>query len=244
MEREYELFPRMDERGTLIVTRMIPTETDAADYPWLGWFVGEFPPGEKGLGHGHEKERDHVVGLTEKVEDQLEKQRMITVLRLMGQGRRRVAIAARQKGPDEVKVSSGFLKSTAFALSWTHEPGWASLEEFRPTPVERHSIRNRALYSQLATHGDDHSAERPVDFTFFFKTDEARAIVKEFFISQGETAFEEWRVEEGDWRGLQVTIEMAIDDEQQMAEACAGFEELADKAGGEFDGWACPVKEG
>jgi hypothetical protein len=223
---------------------MVPLETDASDYPWLGWFVGEYPPGEKGLGHGHEKEREHVVSLTGKVEDQLEKQGMITVLRLMGQGKRRVAIASRQKGPDEVRVSSGFLKSAAFTLSWTHEPGWASLEEYLPNPLEKHWDRNRVLYSQLATHGDDHSAERPVDFSFFFKTDEARDIVKEFFIAQGDTAFEEWRVEEGDWRGLQVTIEMAIDDDEEMAEICAGFEELADRAGGEFDGWASPVKKG
>lgn len=155
-----------------------------------------------------------------------------------------VLFRSERPAPAEAEIKTGLLKKEKVSISTREDRDWDwHNSEVRPTLKEVHLSRNMMLHHTLAEQGDNAQAVRPVDFTFCFSDAGRRQAGYAELQSLGYELNSEGMTEsDGDY-WMSVVADSNVEPDQ-MAERCVTLTEVAERHGGEFDGWACPVVKG
>jgi hypothetical protein len=237
MERQFTVFHR-DEGGLRTIQGAQVADAEIEANPWLGMALLSYRAQDNGLPQQGELQR---VG---DIEDQLvaSLRDAIHAGHVAGSGEMGVVFYAPSKGPDVVSVRTGFLKKTEVPMRWRQDPDWSLYnDELRPTRLEKLEWQYQRLWEALAANGDNHDIPRQVDFTANFRTIEHRTAFAGDIVAHGFEAKNEFEDDDGRfWCELVKTT--AVSPSAILPE-CVVFDEVVERHGGVFDGWACHVQK-
>jgi hypothetical protein len=141
-------------------------------------------------------------------------------------------------------LKTGFFKKETFQLAPPHEDAWAWYDlNAHPRETDTEYYKQMQIYFQLAAHGDNHAAERPVDFATVFPSVEQRSAFLAEIASLGFTPGQQGDLDpEADNYFCEVVKVTAIDFEV-MTPLVEELLQIVVKHGGSYDGWGCPVAQ-
>lgn len=177
-----------------------------------------------------------------KLEDKLAaafKPRCEYIGHVLGEGRSIVIFVSKETEPASRSIKTSLFKEESFQLETA---SWAWFQAgIGPSEEEIILSSSLELYQELAAHGDNHSATRPVDFTSWFRSEEMCI----HFMAEVES--KGFRLgKDGHWEPLigefycEYTLDTPIE-QSVLAPILIELHELSERFNGEFDGWACPV---
>lgn len=240
-ETPYMIAVRHENGMPLLITSAEIEPAHRPNYPYLVLAAIPYLAQDNGLPAQGELSR--VAKLEESLTNALKDCRALHLGHVTHNGIFLVAHYAMRPAPDSVTIPTGFLKKSAIDLNVRKDPDWswftASME---PTPLERVAHRNQPLYEVLTQHGNRPELPRPVDFTFFFKSPEGCQAAADKLSADGFRQSQQDIWESDGSYGIELVREMATLPEE-MDPLCVQLDKVAEELGGEFDGWACPVKK-
>lgn len=123
------------------------------------------------------------------------------------------------------------------------DAGWSTYLNFLlPDKVDRQRIENRRVCEALERHGDKLVAEREIDHWCYFQSPEAVDAYLGEVMAKGYQLRNRSIGEEGDLRyGAQVW-RVDVPSYGQIDAVTLPLFEAAERNGGDYDGWECPVE--
>jgi regulator of RNase E activity RraB len=165
--------------------------------------------------------------------------------RITGDGRREHFYYIPQRDSLEQAVAEAMspFPEYDFGTRIEHDPQWRIFQEtLVPDALETQTIHNRRLVEELESAGDDLSQPRDIDHWFYFSSPQARDAFAAQIEPEGFRP-EAFLAEEPDAElrhGLKLTRQGSPELDVIDPLAIDLFLR-AEQAGGEYDGWGCPV---
>ncbi len=153
----------------------------------------------------------------------------------------RVVLYGPANSPASLKVRAGLISKICIDFETRHDPNWELFREvLEPTESEYESSRFRPLMKKLTELGDDHTKSRTVEFAVLFASNEARkAFIDEIAAADYlPTETEAW--ESGGQFWCELGKETSIEPDVFYTKT-AYLRRIAQKHGGDLDGWQTPV---
>ena len=188
----------------------------------------------------------------EKMEDQIDDvlcaEGCVYVGRVTHNGLRRLFYYTQVARPSTLEIKSGFLKKEIVKLDVRHDPDWRVFaENLEVTQLEKAIASNEQLHQKLEEYGDIAAMVRPVDFGISFSTADQRSSFLNHVLDPGFSD-PPFRIgQSGTWEPepasfwCEITKDTSIE-RNTIAIVCIQLKDIASQYRGEFDGWACPVK--
>lgn len=187
-------------------------------------------------------ELDRVVAIEEKLMQQLQAVGHIHVGHVTAKGQMLVIFYCRAPINDPITVKTGLLSKATVTPDCRRDDHWSVFEEhLKISSMEVHLARNFALLSELKRHGDIHTTPRPVDFFAVFPSETARASFIAEISNRGYSYSADKMGTAPDGTAVIEFVKHTPVEDSVISAICAELDEFARQAGGEFDGWACPV---
>jgi uncharacterized protein (TIGR01619 family) len=213
--------------------------------PWLLWVWVYFrTPRPDGLSDGHE------APTLFQIEDALNLQlgkhcTAIPCGRITTDGRREFYFYGDNTEGFKAAVESAFFGFPAykFDMGIKEDSSWEQyLNVLFPSPRDFERIKNQRLLDVLLERGDVLMAAREVQHWMYFPSEESRALFREEAARAGfKIGSESESTVQGD-RPFGLTVFRTQSVEQRLIDATViELLELAEKFGGEYDGWETPV---
>lgn len=243
METPYHIAPREKDGLPCLVTAAFLPDALRARLPFLLRCELAYEARPNGLPAGDELNR--LCELEDKIVRHFEPAGAVHLGHITFAGRFTIGLASPVAGPPFIEVRTGLLRKERVVIETAGDPLWQWFAaNMKLTPVEIEDNNNRPLLAKLGELGDVAEAVRPVDFTFYFKTERDRAECIRQLEPKGFLPTEngQWLSQEGAF-GLELA-RMTTVEPKVIAELCAQVRQLAEFLGGEFDGWACPIQAG
>lgn len=121
------------------------------------------------------------------------------------------------------------------------DPDWSTYQRFLyPDAAEWRWIKNRHVVEQLAQHGDDNDTPRPIDHHVAFPDADAR---RAFADAAEQLGFSVDGIDEAASDGS-FRLHLVREDPATMQHIhgiTLELSDLAERHGGDYDGWGCPV---
>ena len=137
---------------------------------------------------------------------------------------------------------AGF-KSYRYETGVRDDAGWTTYLNFLlPGKLDRQRIENRRVCEALERHGDKLTAEREIDHWVYFQSQEALDACLAEVAAAGFGVRNRLVSEEGSFRfGAQVW-RVDVPSYGNIDEVTLPLFEAAERHGGDYDGWECPVE--
>jgi regulator of RNase E activity RraB len=240
VEPEYVLFTRTERGEPRVITARIPLPEEREKLPYA--MTASLPYRSQPNGLPVTGELSRVTDLEQKVGAAIAARGAIYFGHITGGGQMRVFYYGPGAIEETITVKKGLLQKDEVKLESRQDPTWAVFgANLEPSPLEHEESRNLQLMQTLKQQGDNFAIPRPVDFSAFFDSAEAR----EAFLSEVEKqgfalgAGGKWQSEDGQfWCELVKTTSV---EPNVIAQETLYLRETAQKHGGTFDGWATPV---
>jgi len=165
--------------------------------------------------------------------------------RITGDGRREHFYYAQSNEHLEqaaARAMAGF-PQYEFATKVEHDAGWRMYQEMLcPSDLERQTIHTRRLVEELELAGDDLRRPRDIDHWLYFTTHAAREALLAQVLPEGFRA-ECFLVDQPEAE-LRYGLKLTRADSAELDAIDPLATDLflrAEQAGGEYDGWGCPV---
>ncbi|MBS1711517.1 MAG: DUF695 domain-containing protein [Armatimonadetes bacterium] len=240
MRTRHVFYQRVDGDSVMLIIA-----AESADFPLKshGYIVqAVFPFKQNERGWSDPEEGDRVNELEDKVIQKLEKLGMVYAGRVKIPGVVFSSFYSPEPGPASVSVSTSLLRKIEVELTSTPDPEWGYYKKFFvPTKLESYIGQCAQLHNQLRKNGDVFSIPREVDFACIMRKWDN---VGPFLAEAATMGFvcptpPEKSGSKGEY--WCVFVRTTSIEPEVVCQLSLDLKEVAEKYGGEFDGWASPV---
>jgi len=198
-------------------------------------------------GMGSKDEASALFGVEDVISSELASVGLFNVGRLRNTGGWQLTFYGPDGHDDDVqRAFAAVVKEREFTTGSKHDPDWTYYHEFLYPDRERLQwIANRRQVQTLEEHGDLLDTDRPVDHYVYFPTTEAR---EQFIASLPVNGFPtskrtDHSGDQSEAYGVEITrvdpVELG-----HIHDVVMDLAILAEKFGGDYDGWGAPIVSG